>query len=158
MDRANSARPFNSNVRRTTQWRVIVIVETVGAGVVSALTTHIIKWVTNLKRAGDLRKNESRPSLERVILAVRKTSIYCRSLEDGQPKNYQTESEISVEWSSLGMELEKLKLTALSKKCRVKGWYWEDQGRFDSEFLNEAQVSFEQVERLATQLLRELDA
>ena len=135
-----------------------MLVEAVGGGVVSALTTHLLKWVTNLRRAGENRKNESRDSLKRVILTVRKTSVYCRALDEGQPKNYDKEAEISAQWTGLAMELDRLKLEKLAKKCRVKGWYWEDQGRFDSEFLKHAQVSFKQVEDLATQLLKEIDA
>ena len=76
--------------------------------------------MSNLRRAGDDRKNESRASLEKVILAVRKTSIYYRALDEGQDKNYEKESEISSEWTSLAMELDRLKLYKLSKKCRVK--------------------------------------
>lgn len=135
-----------------------MVAEAIGGAVVSALTTHLLKWVANLRRAGNSRKVESRESLERVILAVRKTSIYCSSLEDGGEKNYNIETEISMEWTQLAMELERLGLCALAKKCRVKGWYWEDKGRFDEQFLEKAQVSFNQVESLATQLLREINA
>lgn len=134
-----------------------MIIEAVGAGAVSALTTHILKWVSNLSRAGNDRKNESRASLKKVILAVRNTSIYCRALDEGLSKDYQKETEISVEWTNLAMELERLKLYELAKKCRVKGWYWEDQGRFDQDFLEKAQINFAQVERLASKLLREIN-
>lgn len=135
-----------------------MIQEVATKAAVSALTTHIIKWVTNLGRAGDSRKLESRVCLERVILAVRKTAIYCRSLDSGQDINYQTEAEISMEWTSLAIELDRLKLQKLAKKCRVKGWYWENQGRFDEEFLSKAQISFETVERIAAQLLSEINS
>lgn len=134
-----------------------MISEVVGGAAVSGLTTHLLKWISNLKRAGRRRKLESRACLERVVLAVRKTSIYCRSLDEGQSVNHHIEAEISMEWTSLAFELDRLKLTNLAKKCRVKGWYWENQGRFDAVFLSKAQISFEHVERQAYQLLREID-
>ncbi len=134
-----------------------MIVEAVGGAAVSALTTHILKWITNLSRAGKERKKESRACLKKVILAVRKTSIYCRALDEGQQINYAKEEEISIEWTELALELDRLKLNKLAKKCRVKGWYWQNQGRFDQAFLEKAQISFSQVERLANQLIREID-
>ncbi|MCJ8321280.1 MAG: hypothetical protein MJK12_16695 [Colwellia sp.] len=135
-----------------------MVTEIVGKAAVSSVTTHIIKWVANLGRAGDLRKNESRACLEKVILAVIKTKAYCSSLDDGEQIDHAKESEIAVEWRSLSMELERLKLLKLAKKCKVKSWYWEDQGRFDAEFLQKAQVGFEQVERTASLLLRDINA
>ena len=134
-----------------------VVTEIIGKAAVSSLTTHIIKWVANLGRAGDNRKNESRACLEKVILAVIKTRSYCSSLDKGQPVDYAKEAEISQDWRSLSMELERLKLLKLAKKCKVKSWYWEDQGHLDAEFLQQAQVGFEQVEKTASLLLREIN-
>jgi len=134
-----------------------LIVEAVGGAAVSALTTHILKWIANLRRAGDERKNESRACLVKVVLAVRKTSIYCHALDEGQQENYAKEEEISLEWTKLALELDGLKLHKLAKKCRVKGWYWENQGRFDQVFLEKSQITFTQVESLANQLIHEID-
>ncbi|MCB1659671.1 MAG: hypothetical protein KDI39_15745 [Pseudomonadales bacterium] len=130
-----------------------MIAEMVGKTVISAVITHIVKWIANLNRAGNARKQQSEECLQRVIIAVRKTAVYCRYLDNGNNPDYVRESDISCEWTALALELEKLKLTALAKKCRVKGWYWEDQGRFDEVFLKEAQVSFEHIEKSATILL-----
>ena len=131
--------------------------EIVGKAAVSSLTTHIIKWVANLGRAGENRKNESRACLEKVILAVIKTRLYCSALDAGQPVDYAKESEIAIEWRTLSMELERLKLLKLAKKCKVKSWYWEDQGRLDADFLKQAQVGFEQVEKTASLLLKQIN-
>ncbi|MEH6625931.1 MAG: hypothetical protein V7739_05765 [Motiliproteus sp.] len=133
------------------------MIETTGKAAVSALTTHIIKWISNLGRAGNSRKEESRICLEKVILAVRKTSIYCRSLDQGQATNYDKEAEIALDWTRLALELDRLKLDKLAKKCRVNGWYWEDQGRFDEDFLRKAQVGFDHIEKLATLLLQKIN-
>ena len=90
----------------------------------------------------------------KVILAVRKTVVYCRSLDEGNDIDHEKETDISVEWTSLAMELDRLKL---AKKCRVKGWYWKDQGRFDEAFPTKAQINFGQIERMATQLLSDIN-
>ncbi|MCW8886199.1 MAG: hypothetical protein OQK12_13260 [Motiliproteus sp.] len=127
-----------------------------GKAAVSALATHIVRWIANLGRAGDYRKEQSRQCLERVILAVRKTAVYCRSLDQGKPVSHDKEAEIAIEWTQLALELERLKLDKLAKKCRVSGWYWEDQGRFDEEFLRKAQVSFNHIETLASRLLKSI--
>ncbi len=134
-----------------------MIKEVLGKAAISAFMTHIERWISNLKRAGKKRKQESQACLKRVILAVRKTAVYCRSLKEGRNINYDKETEIAMEWTRLGIELEQLKLTNLAKKCRVKGWYWENHFRYDKDFLSKAQISFEQVERQASKLLRELN-
>jgi hypothetical protein len=72
------------------------------------------------------------------------------------PEDYAREPEISIEWTDLSFELDNLGLKALAKKCRVKGWYWETQGRFDSAFLAKAQVSFAEVENAARRLLSDI--
>lgn len=130
-----------------------MIQETAARSAIASLTGHLVRWVANLGRAGRQRKLESRASLERVLLAVRKTAVYRRSLDEGAPKNYDRESEIAMQWTALALELDRLGLDKLAKKCRVMGWYWENPDRFDSDFLAQAGVRFDQVERLAVQLM-----
>ena len=123
---------------------------------IASLTGHLLRWVSNLGRAGAQRKLESRASLERVLLALRKTAVYRRSLDEGVGKNYDREAEIATEWTALALELERLGLAKLAKKCRVMGWFWENPERFDAEFLERAEIGFVQVERAATQLLKNI--
>lgn len=134
-----------------------MIQETVTGSTISALIGHLVRWVTNLGRAGAARKRESRESLKQVVLAVRKTAVYGRSLDAGTTRNFDREAEIAMEWTALAIELERLGLGKLAKKCRVTGWYWENQERFDAGFLERAQVGLDQVERLALALLAEID-
>lgn len=122
---------------------------------VSSLTGHLLRWISNLSRAGKQRKLESRASLKRVLLAVRKTAVYRRSLDEGAAKNYERESDIAMEWTALAVELEQLGLAKLAKKCRVMGWHWEQPGRFDADFLHKAGVRFDEVERLALKQIAE---
>lgn len=133
-----------------------MIQETAARTAIASLAGHLVRWVTNLGRAGARRKLQSRASLERVLLAVRKTAVYRRSLDDGADKNYDREADIAMEWTALALELERLGLAKLAKKCRVMGWYWENPGRFDSDFLDQAGVRFDQVERLAVQLMSDM--
>lgn len=135
-----------------------MIEEIIAEVTLSALANHILKWFTNLRRAGPQRKLESRACLEKVILAVRKTAVYCRALDEGHPKSYDKETEIAQEWTGLSLELERLRIQKLAKKCHVKGRYWENPNNFDDKFLSEAQISFEQIEIAAYALLRGINA
>ena len=134
-----------------------MIQETVTRSAIAALIGHLARWVANLDRAGAARKRESRESLKQVVLAVRKTAVYGRSLDAGEARNFDREAEIAMQWTALAIELERLGLGKLAKKCRVTGWYWENQARFDAEFLERAQVRLDQVERLALALLADIE-
>ncbi len=134
-----------------------MIQETVTRSAISALISHLLRWITNLDRAGAARKRESRESLKQVVLAVRKTAVYGRSLDSGARRHFDREAEIAMQWTALAIELEGLGLRKLAKKCRVTGWYWENPQRFDADFLERAQVRLDQVERLAVALLADID-
>ncbi len=123
--------------------------------VFGGMLKHIGKWLSNLKRAKKRRKDQSLIAIEKVILATRKTMVYCRSLDRGI-SNLDMESEISMLWTELSFELDKLKLLKLAKRCQIKGRYWADPSQFNSEFLTQADISLEAVEQLALRIRAEI--
>jgi hypothetical protein len=54
------------------------MIDPITSKAVSELLKHVLSWLYNLKRAGDVRKNESLVALNKVIIAVRRTSVYPR--------------------------------------------------------------------------------
>ena len=126
------------------------------AGEWLSLITHAKKWVSNLRRAGRQRKLESRAALRDVIVAVRKTTIYTRSLKEGGAKSLEQERELSLLWTELSFKLEDLGIGKLAKRCRIKGMYWADPASMDSEFLEKAGIGLSDIERLARLSLQEL--
>ena len=121
------------------------------ASTAKAVVTHAAKWLHNLWKAGQDRQRQSLRAIDKVIPALRMTAAYCRGLDSGIV-NPTTEGEIAAKWSELANELEDLGLKVLAKKCDVKGRYWADPAQFAPGFLEQADVSFEAVEKLARDL------
>jgi len=120
------------------------------------LLTHIKRWVSNLLRAGEQRKTQSKEALRSVIRAVRETEIYVRHLREGGTKSINTERELAVRWTDLSFALEDLELESLAKRCRIKGQEWADPSRFDKEFLDKAGTKLSEVENLDIQFPRSI--
>ena len=122
-----------------------------------SLLTHLKKWMSNLRRASKQRKLESKKALRDVIKAVRKTTVYTRSLKQTKKASLKQESELSLLWTELSFTLIDLGLNKLAKRCHIKGIYWSDPSRLDSDFLDKAEVSLGDIERLAKLNLLELE-
>ena len=120
------------------------------------LLTHIKRWVSNLLRAGEQRKTQSKEALRSVIRAVRDTEIYVRHLHEGGTKSIITERELAVRWTDLSFALEDLELESLAKRCRIKGQEWADPSRFDKEFLDKAGTKLSEVEKVALLALKNI--
>jgi hypothetical protein len=121
------------------------------------LLTHLKKWVSNLRRASKQRKLQSKSALRDVIKAVRKTTVYSRSLKQGNKTSLNQESELSLLWTELSFKLDDLGLTKLAKRCHITGIYWSDPLQLESDFLDKAEVGLADIERLAKLNLHELN-
>lgn len=132
-----------------------MIFEPTTSAALSAALKHVLTWLTNLKRAGDSRKQESLKAVNQVIVAIRKTSVYSRALELGNA-DLGIESELAVLWTELGFELQALGLTKLAKRCDVTGRYWSSPKSFSKEWLDQAEVGLDAVEKLALQVKAEI--
>ena len=115
------------------------------------LAQHFFKWLTNLKRAGHERQQQSLLAVHKVFALARRTKAYSRGVRAGQ-QDFKAEAELAATWAELAFELKRLRLTALAKKCDVTSQYWADPQQLSPEFLAEADISFDSVERLARQL------
>ena len=60
-------------------------------------------------------------------------------------------------WTELSFKLADLKLSKLAKRCDIKGRYWANPAQFDAEFLQKADVGLETMERLARQMVAEIE-
>lgn len=123
-----------------------------------ALIKHLKLWLTNLRRAGDQRKQQSIKALRAVILAARNTGVYLRKLNDGARQDHAQEAKLSQMWTELSFVLKDLGLGALAKRCDITGRYWADPAQFDREFLDRADVGLARMEQLARQLVAEIEA
>ena len=134
------------------------MIEVVTAISLWELVKHTGSWVVNLKRAKDSRKKESVKALRKVVIAARKTSVYMRQLKDTGQRSHQVESDLSILWTELGYELDDLGISKLAKRCRIKGKHWENPGESDIEYLEKADVGLEKMEKLANEVLREINS
>lgn len=119
---------------------------------------HLRRWLGNLQRARQARKEESINALRKVILAARQTSIYTRQLQAGMKQDFNRETELATLWTELSFLLADLGLTKLAKRCDIKGRYWADPEQFDIGFLEKSDSSLARMEQLANQIINELDA
>ncbi len=109
------------------------------------LIKHLKQWLTNLKRASTDRQRQSIEALRAVVIAARHTQTYVRRLNDKVNQDHTQEAKLSEMWTELGFRLSDLGLSKLSKRCDIKGRYWADPDRFDSEFLQKADVGLERM-------------
>lgn len=122
----------------------------------SGLLGHLIRWLSNLRRAGEQRKRESVTALRDVILAVRETTVYLRTVHETGEKNLTTEKQLSRLWTELAFQMEDLGLASLAKRCDISGRRWADPARFSDDFLKKADISLESIERLARLTLQDI--
>lgn len=129
-----------------------MLIEAVGALQFSKdVATHILKWLTNLRRANKDRRRESLKAVNKIVALIRKTTAYSRGLRDGK-QDFGTEAMLAEQWSDLAHDLAELKLVSLAKKCDLTGRFWADAAQFTPDFLTQADISFQSVERLARDL------
>lgn len=121
------------------------------------LFKHLRSWLSNLSRAGQARRKASVTALRNVIIAARETQVYMRQLEETQTPHHASESRLATLWTQLGFELSDLGLNKLAKRCHITGKNWADPAFYDEDFLQKADVSLEQMEKLAQQILLHMD-
>jgi len=80
-----------------------------------------------------------------------------RQLSDKGKRNHNTERRLSLLWTELGFALEDLGLSKLAKRCQIKGKHWSDPGHYSKDFLDKADVSLDKMEKLANDLLAEIN-
>lgn len=129
----------------------------ISAGVLWDIFKHTGTWLSNLGRAGEERKQQSVRALRDVITAARETAVYIRQMQDTGRRDHSVESHLSVLWTELGFALQDLGIEKLSRRCRIKGKEWSDPAHYDDAFLKKADVSLERMERLAHEILRQVN-
>lgn len=118
---------------------------------------HIRRWLANLSRAGQQRQQESITALRAVIIAARETNVYMRQMQETQQRKHTTERHLATLWTQLGFDLDDLGLTKLAKRCHITGKNWADPSFYDKVFIEKADISLEQMERLAKYILLQLN-
>lgn len=121
------------------------------------LFTHLVRWLANLRRARQQRKQESIAALRDVIKVVRRTTVYMRHVRERNKRSVKQEQALSALWTDLGFRLKDLGLHKLAKRCEIRGAQWADPARYDDTFLKRADISLETIERLARQTLNEIE-
>jgi len=121
------------------------------------IITHVKKWVTNLLRAKEKRKKESKDALRAVIKASRETWLYLRDLRQGGSKSIDKEGALSLLWTELSFKIDDIRLKGLGESCSMMGKYWADPALFDDESLNTAQDRLLDIERIAQEGLDEIE-
>ncbi len=132
------------------------MIESLTVGHLWALLKHTVTWLANLKRANSARKQESIDALRKVVIAARKTAVYMRQIKEVSKRSHSTEAELAVLWTELGFALQDLRVDKLAKRCSIKGRQWADPNQFDQDFLSKADVGLERMEKLANQMLIEI--
>lgn len=118
---------------------------------------HARSWLTNLDRASQARKAQSVKAVRKVITASRETAVYIRSIKDTGQHNHETEAYLSVLWTELGFELQDIGILKLAKRCQIRGKHWADPHYYDQDFLQKADISLESMEKLANEILVQIN-
>ena len=118
---------------------------------------HVRSWLANLDRASKERKQQSIRALREVVIASRETAVYIRQMQDTGSRNHETEAHLSVLWTALGFELQDIGIDKLAKRCQIKGKEWANPDHYDTDFLKKADVSLERMEKLANEILLQIN-
>ena len=118
---------------------------------------HAKSWLTNLGRASKERKEQSVRAVRDVITATRETAVYIRSMKDTGNRNHDTEASLSVLWTELSFALQDIGITKLAKRCQIKGKHWANPTHYDEDFLQKADISLESMEKLANEILVQIN-
>lgn len=121
-----------------------------------ALIANLGRYLANLARAGQQRREESKKALQGVIRATRKTQVYLRQLNAKGKRDFAKEEGLTDTWTKLSFELKELGVKALAKRCDITGGYWSDPDKFSAEFLKNARVRLHDLELEAKTLLAKL--
>ncbi len=120
------------------------------------IITHVKKWVTNLLRAKEKRKKESKEALRTVIKATQETRLYLRDIREGGAKTIEKDGELSSLWTELSFKLDDIGLKKVGDKCIDMGRYWADPALFDDASLDSAQTRLLDIEKIAQLCLNEI--
>ena len=129
----------------------------VTAKILWEILKHSKSWLTNLDRASDERKEQSVRAVRNVITASRETAVYIRSMKDTGNRNHDTEAHLSILWKELGFALQDIGITKLAKRCQIKGMHWANPNHYDQDFLQKADIGLERMERLANEILVQIN-
>ncbi len=124
--------------------------------VLQSLLSNLGRYLANLARAGQKRREESRRALQGVIRATRQTRVYVRELDARGKRDFKKEERLSDTWTKLGFELKALGVHALAKRCDIAGGYWADPDQFSPEFLARARIRLGDLELEAKSLIAKL--
>lgn len=130
--------------------------DNISPGLLWDIFKHIRRWLANLNRAGQQRKQQSVNALRQVILTARETSVYLRQISETGQADHKTEAELARLWTQLGFELDDLGLNNLAKRCHISGKHWSDPDFYSAQFLDKADISLESMESLAKHILLKL--
>lgn len=132
------------------------VINPISERTLSALIANLGRYLANLARAGQARKAESRKALQGVILGTRQTKVYLRAMQAKGKRNFNKEEQLSLIWTNLSFELDKLGVKALAKRCQISGRYWADPDELSDDFLQKARVRLQDLEMEARALLAKL--
>lgn len=130
---------------------------TLSAVELKTLLTHVVRWLANLGRANDVRKQASVTAVRDVILVARRTATYLRHVEQTGQQDVKQEQDLAERWTKLGFSMQDLGLAKLAKRCDIRGRAWADPSQFTPEFLEKADISLESIERLATLAIKDVN-
>lgn len=128
----------------------------VAESALKALLANLGRYLANLARAGERRREQSRQALQRVVRATRQTRVYVRQLDASGKRDFGKEEQLSATWTDLSFELRKLGVSALAKRCDIAGGYWSDPEQFSQGFLEKARARLQDLELEAKSLLARL--
>ncbi len=131
--------------------------ENISTGLLWDIFKHAGSWLRNLNRAGEERKRQSIRALRDIISASRETAVYLNHIDKNGIRDLQTESHLAVLWTELGFALEDLGINKLAKRCQIKGKHWANPDHYDNEFIKKADISLDRMEKLAKEILREIN-
>lgn len=131
--------------------------DTITAGLLWEILKHARSWLANLDRAGKERKEQSVRAVRDVITASRETAVYIRQMKETGNRCHDTEARLSVLWTELGFALQDIGINKLAKRCQIKGKHWANPNHYDQDFLQKADISLDKMEKLANEILIQIN-
>ena len=78
-------------------------------------------------------------------------------MKDTGIRCHDTEAHLSILWTELGFALQDIGINKLAKRCQIKGKHWASPDHYDNDFLQKADISLDRMEKLANEILLQID-
>jgi hypothetical protein len=110
---------------------------------------ELLKTLRDIQTHNEEKRKEA---LVAVSMASNQTHGYIKASHQGAARSIQREHELASLWHTCSIKLKDFD-SDVAQRCRLKGEYWKEPGRWTDEEINQTRIGLERVSKEAEYLL-----